>query len=156
MIRRNKKKIIIGSSILVTLLAILLVSITLIPKDNEPSGEVVAKNDYRESPYTLDEFYKKIENNELYTCNFYEEECQDLARMVLHFYEYFTKDTMFIGASKKNTKLFQPPLEYKYVTYDEYFSNQEFVEYASVAEEKGVYGTVLTYARLHLENFANE
>ncbi len=149
---KNKKVLFIIVGLILVFVIGISSCIILNPKEESKPEEIASLESYKECPYTLDEFYKKIENDELHKCNIFDKECQQLASVVFHFYEYFNKETKFIAAAKTDQAL--QPLEYKYVTYEEYMKEAEtWNEHIDNLEKKGMHSTITARARYFIASF---
>ena len=76
----------------------------------------------KESPYTLDEIYEKIESNWLFDKNTkrdYEEEAIELAYVLFHFYDYFNEETELLVWDTVDSVTGEP-LTFKKISYQEY------------------------------------
>ncbi len=73
-----------------------------------------------ESPYTVNQIYEIIESNKLFRKGFsyFNQDSIELGYILMNFYDYFDKDTLFLVANKLDD--YGQPLEFKYITYSEY------------------------------------
>ncbi len=151
---KNKYKLLIGTIVISVTIMSLLFIITTKDETDKLSDQLIAVGSLKESPYTLDEIYEKIENNELYKCNIFEDDCQKLASVVFHFYDYFNKDTKFIVSSKNGDGIV--PKEFKYISYSEYMDMIEKEEWditIKSLEKEGKKSVIVPYAKLFISGF---
>lgn len=119
-----KRKIIIGICLFLVFVGGIVTVFAITNKDDkelESNQNEVEKVILAKCPYTLDVIYKRIQENYIDTCRSNEnlkQDCDQFSYVVLHFYDYFNKDTKFLAQS---TDYFETTKkEYKYYTYDEY------------------------------------
>lgn len=121
-----KKNIIIKSFIIIFSLITIFIIYTIFKENKKEkylNYEVrFAESIIKESPYTLEEIYAIIENPQ----TFYEVNklrYNDFAYTIVHFYDYFSKNTQLKVATKvetdENGKVTKV-LEFTYLSYDEF------------------------------------
>ena len=121
-IRINSKKKIIGFISVFLVLIVGIVSVLLLnKKDNKLDNQdkKIATVILKESPYTLDEIYEKIESNWLFDNNTSREEAIELAYVLFHFYDYFNKDTELLVWDTVDSVTWEP-LTFKTISFEEY------------------------------------
>ena len=124
-IRINSKKKIIGFISVFLVLIVGIVSVLLLnKKDNKLDNQdkKIATVIPKESPYTLDEIYEKINDGYILKCHQIEEgkdKCNEFATVLFNFYNYYNEDTKFLAASLVAPGKYEI-IQFDYFTYDEY------------------------------------
>lgn len=137
------KKIIIGKRCkliigLISLLLILVCSIFIFngkEKNMDEPKEKVAVVIPKESPYTLDEIYQKVETSWVFDKNArrdYEEEAIEFAYVLFHFYDYFNEETELLVWDTVDSVTGEP-LTFKKIDYQEY--NERINIYLPILED---------------------
>lgn len=122
--KKGKKKIIGFISVFLVLIVGIVSILLLTKKENnlDNQDKKIATVILKESPYTLDEIYEKIESNWLfdkYTKANHEEEAIELAYVLFHFYDYFNEDTELLVWDTVDSVTWEP-LTFKTISFEEY------------------------------------
>lgn len=136
-----KKKIGFISVFLVLIIGIVSV-LLLNKKDNnlDSQDKKIATVIPKESPYSLDEIYEKVESNWLFdknTMRDYEEEAIELAYVLFHFYDYFNEETELLVWDTVDCVTGEP-LTFKKISFQEY--TERINIYLPILEDSLNYG----------------
>lgn len=139
-----KRKIIIGVCLLLAFIGGVVTVFAITNKEddklesNQPEAEKVIP---AECPYTLDELEEAITSGWLFgphAWRDYGEDADNMAYILFHFYNYFSKETEFTVWEKFDTKTGEV-LSYKKISYDEYMKYRDsFYFKAEKARKSGV------------------
>lgn len=119
-----KRKIIIGICLFLVFVGGIITVFAITNKEDKQldnGQKEVEKVIPAKCPYTLDVIYKRIRENYIDTCRSDKSlinDCDQFSYVILHFYDYFSKDTKFLALS--TNYLEEVEQEYKYYTYEEY------------------------------------
>lgn len=144
-----KRKIIIGICLFLVFVGGIVTVFAITNNDDKELdnqlGQEIEKVIPAECPYTLGELEEAITSGWLfnkYALRDYGEEADDMAFVLFHFYEYFSKETKFTVWDEFNAKTGEV-LSYKKISYDEYMKYRD--TYLSMANEHYEEGIGFTY-----------
>lgn len=139
-----KRKIIIGICLFLVLVGGIVTVFALTNKDEkglDNKQNEVDKTIPAECPYTLDELEKAITSGWLfdkYAVRDYAKEADDMAFVLFHFYDYFSKETEFTVWDTFNSQ--NGEVTYKKISYDEYMKYRDtYLYYADKQYQEGTH-----------------
>lgn len=142
-----KRKIIIGICLFLVFVGGIVTVFAITNSDDkelESNQNEVEKVIPAKCPYTLDELEEAITSNWLfgkYALRDYGEDADDMAFVLFHFYDYFSKETKITVWDTFNTK--NGEVTYKKIGYDEYMKYRE--TYLRLADEQYQDGNQFAY-----------
>lgn len=147
-----KRKIIIGICLFLVFVGGIVTVFALTNKDEkglDNKQNEVDKTIPAECPYTLDELEKAITSGWLfnkYALRDYGQEADDMAFVLFHFYDYFSKETEITVWATFNTK--NSEVTYKKIGYDEYMKYRDtYLYFANKYHQDGLQFSYVTWLR---------
>ena len=125
-----KRKMIIGIGVVLIFLSGIITTLIFTDKDDKKlvsKHDEVEKSIPAECPYTLDELEYAITSGWLFdkkTWREYGEEANNMAFILFHFYDYFSKETEFTVFDEVEGKTGEV-ISYRKINYDEYMEHLE-------------------------------